>query len=316
VLEAVGLAGVEEQAYVALLGLGEATEDELVAEVGLSAAAVRRAVRGLADLGLVTKTSARPRRLVPAQPDIALEALVISQQQRLERVRLAGSELLESFNKGRSRSTAHNPVELVVGPEAVRQRYLQLQASAREQVRILDRPPYVVANQVNAVELDALARGVRYRVLYDSSSFDHPGKSAWMRMCVAAGEDARMLASLPCKINIADSRVALSYDMTATAVTSAVVVHPSSLLDSLLALFEELWSRAQPVSQPSGPSPLPERTSEILRLLAAGVKDETIARQLGLHLRTVRRDVATAMTELQAKNRVQLGVQAARRGWI
>lgn len=311
-----GVSAVEEQAYVALLRLGRGTDDELSAEAGLSSSAVRRVLAGLEQFGLVSRTSDRPRLLVPAQPDIALEALVINQQQRLERARLAGTELLSAFNKGRSRSTAQNPVELVVGAEAVRQRYLQLQASAREQVSILDRPPYVVANQVNSVELDALGRGVRYRVLYDSASFDHPGKSDWMRTCVAAGEEARILVSLPCKINIADSRVALSYDMSATQVTSAVVVHPSSLLDSLLAIFDELWARAQPVAQPDRSSPLPDRTSEVLRLLAAGVKDETIARQLGIHLRTVRRDVAVAMDELHAKNRVQLGVQAARRGWI
>ena len=54
----------------------------------------------------------------------------------------------------------------------------------------------------------------------------------------------------------------------------------------------------------------------LLRQLAAGAKDEQIARTLGVSLRTVRRRIADLMTELGADSRFQAGVEAARRGWL
>ena len=50
----------------------------------------------------------------------------------------------------------------------------------------------------------------------------------------------------------------------------------------------------------------------LLQQLAAGAKDEQIARTLGLSLRTVRRRVADLMIELGADTRFQAGVEAVR----
>jgi DNA-binding NarL/FixJ family response regulator len=54
----------------------------------------------------------------------------------------------------------------------------------------------------------------------------------------------------------------------------------------------------------------------LLRQLAAGAKDEQIARTLGLSLRTVRRRVAGLLIELGVDTRFQAGVEAVRRGWL
>ena len=57
-------------------------------------------------------------------------------------------------------------------------------------------------------------------------------------------------------------------------------------------------------------------TRQLLTLLASGLKDDAIARQLGLSTRTMRRRIRTLLDELSAANRFQAGVQAARRGWL
>ena len=94
------------------------------------------------------------------------------------------------------------------------------------------------------------------------------------------------------------------------------------------------WCGSRPSSAPSPccssatgtrPSRCPTSTrrlprvdvrGSLLRQLAAGAKDEQIARTLGLSLRTVRRRVADLMIELGADTRFQAGVEAARRGWL
>jgi DNA-binding NarL/FixJ family response regulator len=54
----------------------------------------------------------------------------------------------------------------------------------------------------------------------------------------------------------------------------------------------------------------------MMRLLAAGLTDEAAANRLGVSLRTVRRQVRTVMTRLQASSRFQAGYNAAERGWL
>lgn len=57
-------------------------------------------------------------------------------------------------------------------------------------------------------------------------------------------------------------------------------------------------------------------TCELLTMLAAGMTDDGIARQLRVSARTVQRRVSELMEDLGARNRFQAGVQAARRGLL
>lgn len=60
----------------------------------------------------------------------------------------------------------------------------------------------------------------------------------------------------------------------------------------------------------------PARNHVVLRLLADGLTDDAIARRIGVSVRTVRNDVAGAMTRLQARSRFQAGVRAVQLGLI
>ncbi|WP_308250521.1 helix-turn-helix domain-containing protein [Nonomuraea rhizosphaerae] len=80
----------------------------------------------------------------------------------------------------------------------------------------------------------------------------------------------------------------------------------------LNSLFGELWGRAVPL--PWGRRG--EGVVQVLRLAAQGMCDDSIARQLGLSVRTVRARFADAMTQLGAQSRFHAGVEAARRGWL
>jgi hypothetical protein len=55
---------------------------------------------------------------------------------------------------------------------------------------------------------------------------------------------------------------------------------------------------------------------QVLRLGVQGLKDEAIARLLGMSLRSVRRCFEAMSLEVGAQNRLMLGVESVRRGWI
>jgi DNA-binding NarL/FixJ family response regulator len=127
-----------------------------------------------------------------------------------------------------------------------------------------------------------------------------------------------MGSNVPVKMFIADARVGLISLHGTTMADSALVVHQSSLLDSMVALFEEIWRRAVPlgVAISAGPAQPSERDVELLSALAAGLTDEAIAHQRGVNPRTVRRHVRRLLDELGVETRFQAGLQAGRRGWL
>jgi len=156
-----------------------------------------------------------------------------------------------------------------------------------------------------------LARGVRVRGVYAPEALEIPGALALLREAVANGEEARVYVDVPLKLAIADRTVAILpfTSTTSTMIDSALVVYAPTLLDALVKLFDLLWQVAEPVL-PQAETP----DERLLSLLAAGLKDEAIARQLGISLRTVHRRTSDLSTALGARTRFQAGVLAERKG--
>jgi DNA-binding CsgD family transcriptional regulator len=132
---------------------------------------------------------------------------------------------------------------------------------------------------------------------------------------VRAGEQVRVLPELPTRLLVIGDSHAVVPEPLGLADLPLTVVHQPGLVGSLRLWFEELWGRAA-VPTLEGAEPRVDLRLFLLEQLAAGARDEQIARKLGISLRTVRRRVADLMTELGADSRFQAGVEAARRGWI
>ncbi|MEO3867578.1 LuxR C-terminal-related transcriptional regulator [Nonomuraea sp. B12E4] len=314
-LSAVGVDAEDERIYRDLLRGPRATLPELAARTGRSTVALRRAFSRLEELGLASRMAGRPVRYVPTRPDVAVAALISRREEGLAQARLAALAMLAETPRTENQAP-EELVEVVQGQAAVAQRFTQLQQTATEELLVLDRPPYAQdPTQQNATELQRLAHGVLVRGIYDASALEIPGKLRLAQESVAAGEQARISSEVPMKLAIADRRSAILPLSTAESAhaDSAVIVHSSTLLDALVTLFEVLWRSALPFPAKSSAADLPD--PELFTLLAAGLKDETVARQLGVSLRTIHRRVSELMDRLGARTRFQAGLLAARRGW-
>lgn len=316
-LAAVGLTAEQQDCYLALLDGGPATVAEVRDRV--AGARVAPSLAALEAKGLISRLPGRPVRYQPARPDMAMEVLVRAQEQELQQVRALAAGLMERYRTGQGTVDAAEIVEVVTTREATMQRWAQLQRGARHQIRAFDRPPYLGGLGTNAIESELLPTGIRYRSVYDRSGLDMPGRLAAIRDLVNHGEEARVATGVPVKLFLADDQLGLiSLDRPATS-DSALVIHASSLLDTLIALFEAFWADAVPIrfdAAEADDAPRREHHRTLLGLLAAGLTDEAIARQMGWHPRTAQRHVRDLMAELGAQTRFQAGLQAARRGWL
>jgi DNA-binding CsgD family transcriptional regulator len=227
--------------------------------------------------------------------------------------------LSSRYRQARPTAQPHEVVEVVTTREATLRRWEQLQRSARHEVRSFDRPPYVM-NADNQVEREMLAAGVTYRAVYHRDGFAVPGRPARIRAMIEAGEQARLTENVPVKMFIADNRLGLIPLEVAGSADASLLIHESSMLDTLIALFDLVWERAIPIHA-DGELPAPAQgpgadESALLGLLAAGLTDSAIARHLGTHPRTVQRRVRELLDRLGAGTRFQAGLQAGRRGWL
>jgi len=96
VLAAVGVGADEERLYEILLSRPGATAPELTSRAAASRSTVQALLDGLELKGLVTHSPSRTRRYFPAPPDVAVEALILKQQEALQRVRVAAARLQDA----------------------------------------------------------------------------------------------------------------------------------------------------------------------------------------------------------------------------
>lgn len=313
-LAPLGLSADEERLYRLVLHRESATPQQLAEALG-GDADVGTLLARLRSLGLVSQLAGQPLRYTAVEPHSAIEALIAVRGSELDRVRRTAAELTEAFESAQRARGRSGTVEVVQGAQELARWFVRLHHEAHDEMLVLDRPPYALA-PTNPLEPPSLGQHVAWRAVYSPEALEQPGALAEVLALKEAGEQGRVLPGLPIKLAIADRRIAvmpLSLDLEGSPV---VVIRESTLLEALIDLFERYWAAAIPIGAATEASDQVTEHRDLVALLAAGLKDDAIARQLGFSPRTMRRRIQALMGELGADNRFQAGVQALRRGWI
>lgn len=322
-LGALGISDLAGQLYRLLLEMPGMSLSEAARRVGTNTGRTRDALYELESKGLATLSAGRQASYQPTSPELALGILIRQREQDLDRIRAAVADYQATFVNATSAGSPEHLVEVVLGRQAVVQRVTHLQRAAEREILVFDTPPYVAEHrQVTDAEVAHLRRGVRARVIYDRTALEVPGQLVALRQMAEAGEEARLLDHVPTKMMIADRRYAIvPLGREGPGVDGLVLVNAPPLVDALTALFESLWRMATPVAlgpKRSGDAGALAREvdTDLLTLLAAGLKDDAIAHQLGVSQSTVQRRLRRTMDALGARSRVQVVLQAARRGLL
>jgi DNA-binding CsgD family transcriptional regulator len=311
------LSAAEQHAYRLLVRLAGAGPAELAELAGTSP----REAAGLLD-SLRAKGLATPGPVYHAlPPDVALGDTLLRQQEALESARQVVAALSEDYRSTTRRRSAEHLVEIVVGAGALRQRLRDMQEGARDEILWFCRAnPIAMPGPENAEEGSALARGVRYRAVYERELLEKPGELASIVESIGAGEEARTLPALPVRLAIADRALAICPlvpdESRGVGEPTAALIRPSELLDALVALFESYWERATPVLSDAPHADLLESEVLLLSLFVSGMPDKSIATHLGVSKRTVQRRLDRLMSLAGVDTRTGLAFQAARRGWL
>jgi DNA-binding CsgD family transcriptional regulator/sugar-specific transcriptional regulator TrmB len=316
---ALGLSGLEAGVYVALLRTGPQAPAGLGRELGMRTAEVGQVVTALAGWGLATRPGPDLGEVAPLDPAVAVRQLAARREAELASAAAGALSGYEAYRRRVGLPAGSDVVEIISG-DVLQQKVVELEQSATQEIRSLDTAPYGSSEPDNPTELANLRRGVRYRVVYARASVELA--EFYQRNilpCTAAGEQARVVPSVPAKLMIIDDRAALVL-LSAADVdrnSSALLVRRCSLLPALTALFDAYWQLGRPLSGTGGQAQsLKPYERQLLALLAGGVTDDVAARNLGISRRTVTRCVERLMTVTGASSRFQLALNAAREGWL
>lgn len=201
-------------------------------------------------------------------------------------------------------------VEVVLGGPAVAALTYGAAAACRAEALSLEprqsHGPLAERTIGDQIDLALAARGVRQWVVIAQSVASR--SDAWVLEELArAGQPPRYNPAVPARMLVFDRRQLFLAVDPANTRAGAYTSQDPDIVASARRLFAVLWECGvpPPVSDPDD-TPADQLGQLVLHALGDGLKDEAIARRLGVSTRTVRRAVARLQQQHGASSRFQL----------
>lgn len=209
-----------------------------------------------------------------------------------------------------ARDASTEPVSEVVAPSVVNQLLAESTGMVRNFVLTLEAGPALDEATVSANRA-RFERGDAQRAIYPADVLTTPRGVQWLRVWAEAGEDQRILPTTATEFAVFGDIAVVALAGWDELGSGYVVLRDPLVVRLYTAYFDLAWKHGVPAPSGEGGGTGDPRLVELLEL---GLKDEAIARHLGISLRTVRRRVARLMAVNGVDTRFQLGwVLASRR---
>jgi hypothetical protein len=310
-----------QRVYGVVLRNPRSSEEDIAWMSGVARERLQRALTTLREAALVRHDE---DLVVPLPPEDAVGRLIVSQaaelreeRERLDKARRMLPDYLAQHHSSAASTGESVTVELIRGRDLVGL-LRELAATAPGDMLWMrpDQWMYDDGRRADDVVRELMAEGRPSRVLYPARALEEA--PAIVRARADSGEQVRLLASVPTRMAILGTSVALLPQRLGRDAERVLLIRQDAIVGALRLLFESLWESGLSVpgfDAVMEQDALGERRL-LLQQLSSGAKDEQIARALGVSLRTVRRRVAEIMVALGAESRFQAGTEAVRRGWL
>ncbi|HVW80753.1 MAG TPA: LuxR C-terminal-related transcriptional regulator [Mycobacteriales bacterium] len=324
ILETFGLTSQAEMVWRALMRHPDINLEELTQRTGLPLGEVQDALGGLTSAQLV-RTAQSPSGVLAMDPQLAIASHIARAEHelalrtaKLAELRAHTEALSEDYQAGRTSTASLPGAEIVTDLDDLRRRIYLASEGAVEMQRSLIRSPSAEGLQDgSARDSDQANRGVEQRTIIRTCDLTDRDIYAHLEAQHRRGERVRALGNVPTQMLIMDSALAVLAVDPQHPRRGALFVREPGIVSLMIYLFDHLWSEADPVFGEATAAGAPTgRVARVLELIAAGVKDERIARTLGVATRTVRRDIAELKDNLGVSSRTEVVAAAVRQGWL
>lgn len=237
----------------------------------------------------------------------AEEARLATRRQDLARVRDTIDQLAADHRAGQEAQDSPQPARERVDAADLVPVHEHLAASTVGPIRVAHSRLPVGGPEAFPVVRQLIEGGREQRGLYVPGVIEETPEVVhdWAQ----AGEAQRLVPALPSQMVCFGSDVALGSSEWGSIDGDLVVLRDPMVVSAFVELFDRLWAQATPLGAATD-----DERGALLELMQQGLKDEAIARLLGVSLRTVRRRIAGLMEEHGVGTRFQLALALARRG--
>ncbi|MFH0244574.1 LuxR C-terminal-related transcriptional regulator [Streptomyces sp. HK10] len=296
-----------------------------------SPAEIEEALEQLELLGLLVPSPASPSGYRVTAPEVALTRLFAAEtaqatryQRQAVRTREAITALLQDFRELRDIEREHVEIEFLQGPERVNAFLDDAIALIRETECVMHPggvPPLELLDDMLLRDKEVISRRVRIRALYMRHVAEVDYMRDYLLDATTEGAEVRVTPVLPLRLMVFDGTTALTAIDPRDSTEGAIAVHGKDLVRSFQAIFDFCWFTADPIEtltaahEPRSVELSPQQLV-VARMLAEGVKDEVIARHLGVSVRTLSRVTAALMEHLNVSTRFQAGMKIVQLGLL
>jgi len=202
------------------------------------------------------------------------------------------------------------PISDAIAPSVVNRLLTETTGILRNYVLTVSEGPALDESTMRANE-ERIRRGEQQRAVYPASALSSPQGQRWMTVWAEVGEEQRILPATDTEFAVFGESAVVALAGWNDPSTGYTVIRDPLTVRLYTAYFDLAWRHAVPAPAVGGRDVGGD--PKLVELLERGMKDEAIARYLGVSLRTVRRRVAHLMAVNGVDTRFQLGWALGRR---
>ncbi len=260
-LSSLGLTRYEAAVYLALLERQDFTPTQVATRAQIPRQRIYDVLASLCDRGLcVERHSGRQRLFQAIDPIQALPTLLQVKQRQYE------AELSRQQQETEAMVAALGPlyaaghqtqdplayIEVLSEPNRICDRAAQMAVSAQNSICVFFSYPSVLSYEEGLkLVQEPLARGISYRTIYETHSWQDPSTRDFILQCREWGQQVRFVPELPFKMQLFDQQgtlLSLQDPLAGTPSFTALVINHIGLAKMLQISFETLWGQGNPAN--------------------------------------------------------------------
>lgn len=261
-LQALGMNGYEARTYLVLVGHPQFKALELAARARVPRQRIYEILDCLVEKGFAHVVQDKTKLFSAVEPGLAITSYLARRREEAEREMTEQShlatgvvdDLRTAYSESRAGRGTLDFLRILGDPGQAGSQFRETLAEVRGEYLEFSRPPYAAAPVERDLLRQAVQRGVACRVLVEEMPAGEPdGDLSTLR---DVGVELRLSKSLPMKMAVFDGEkgmIALLDPVVTRPTWATVVFDHAGLGQAMKGLFEEYWSRSNPLDKNPGP---------------------------------------------------------------
>ena len=256
-LQNIGISRREAEVYIALLQKKEFTAPELAKLTTITRTKIYEILQNLVRKGVCNENYRDGQKVFRGiKPQIAIQNIVSNYSLEIEQKKQAAISLeteLASLHKNNlNNNDPLDYIEVITDLGQIRNKWNELQSNSKFEMLVFSKSPYSAGLEENIKDETAVInKGIKCKGIYEYADIESDGDMdqflSMLSSYISAGEEIRLIESLPIKLAIIDEKIAMlalnDPVSLKPSITTMVVNHPNFAL-AQKEVFESYWNKS------------------------------------------------------------------------